>query len=200
MQKFFEVPLVICFFQSTFLIFLGYEDIEETNIICTGLSNLSGTIVLCGKVSVKCQPSPPPDPRGARRRGTTSLLLVLPQGHPTNLFLTLSVPHRNLAGWQNIRCSNELAGKFFIVRGFGWELLTFLAFQAELAEKLRRLRTTEKKYPFPLPESSDKHLTAGQRDRVCGKNRFCVGYFLRGISKRADVCTCTDRRTFLIYM
>ena len=64
------------------------------------------------------------------------------QGHPTNLFLTLSVPHRNLAGWQNIRCSNELAGKFLIVRGFGWELLTFLAFQAELAEKLGNLRTT----------------------------------------------------------
>ena len=42
------------------------------------------------------------------------------QGHPTNLFLTLSVPHRNLAGWQNIRCSNELAWKFLIVRGFGW--------------------------------------------------------------------------------
>ena len=97
------------------------------------------------------------------------------QGHPTNLFLTLSVPHRNLAGWQNIRCSNELAGKFLIVRGFGWELLTFLAFQAELAEKLWRPRTTEKKYPFPPPESSDKHLTAGQRDRVCGKKPvFCL--------------------------
>ena len=62
--------------------------------------------------------------------------LVCDQGHPTNLFLTLSVPRRNLAGWQNIRCSNELAGKFLIVRGFGWELLTFLAFQAGLAEKL----------------------------------------------------------------
>ena len=102
------------------------------------------------------------------------------QGHPTNLFLTLSVPHRNLAGWQNIRCSIKMAGKFLIVRGFGWELLTFLAFQAELAEKLWRPRTTEKKYPFPPPESSDKHLTAGQRDRVCGKNRFCVGYFCEG--------------------
>ena len=73
------------------------------------------------------------------------------QGHPTNLFLTLSVPHRNLAGWQNIRCSNELAGKFLIVRGFGWELLTFLAFQAELAEKLWRPRTTEKKVSLPSP-------------------------------------------------
>ena len=62
--------------------------------------------------------------------------LISKKGHPTNLFLTLSVPHRNLAGWQNIRCSNELAGKFLIVRGFGWELLTFLAFQAGLAEKL----------------------------------------------------------------
>ena len=26
------------------------------------------------------------------------------QGHPTNLFLTLSVPQRNLAGWQKYRC------------------------------------------------------------------------------------------------
>ena len=74
------------------------------------------------------------------------------QGHPTNLFLTLSVPHRNLAGWQNIRCSNELAEKFLIVRGFGWELLTFLVFQAELAEKLSRPRTTEKKYHPSLPQ------------------------------------------------
>ena len=86
MQKFFEVLLVICFFQSTFLIFLGYEDIEETNIICTGLSNLSGTIVLCGKVS---QPSPPPDPRGARRRGTTSLLLVLPFASSVAIYLEI---------------------------------------------------------------------------------------------------------------
>ena len=35
-----------------------------------------------------------------------------PQGHPTNLFLTLSVPQRNLAGWQKYRCFDELAGKF----------------------------------------------------------------------------------------
>ena len=62
--------------------------------------------------------------------------LISKKGYPTNLFLTLSVPHRNLAGWQNIRCSIKMAGKFLIVRGFGWELLTFLAFQAELAEKL----------------------------------------------------------------
>ena len=34
------------------------------------------------------------------------------QGHPWNLFLTLSVPQRNLAGWQKYRCFNELAGKF----------------------------------------------------------------------------------------
>ena len=34
------------------------------------------------------------------------------QGHPTNLFLTLSVPQRNLAGWQKYRCFDELAGKF----------------------------------------------------------------------------------------
>ena len=34
------------------------------------------------------------------------------QGHPTSLFLTLSVPQRNLAGWQKYRCFDELAGKF----------------------------------------------------------------------------------------
>ena len=34
------------------------------------------------------------------------------QGHPTNLFLTLSVPQRNLAGWKKYRCFDELAGKF----------------------------------------------------------------------------------------
>ena len=36
------------------------------------------------------------------------------QGHPTNLFLTLSVPQRNLVGWQNSSCSDELAGKFVL--------------------------------------------------------------------------------------
>ena len=44
------------------------------------------------------------------------------QGHPTNLFLTLSVPQRNLAGWQKYTCPDA---KFVIDRGFGWELLTF---------------------------------------------------------------------------
>ena len=38
------------------------------------------------------------------------LSLNFRQGHTTNLFLTLSVPQRNLAGWQNSRCSDELAG------------------------------------------------------------------------------------------
>ena len=49
----------IYFFHSTLLIFSGYKDIEETKIICTNLSNLSGAIVLWGKVSLKSQPSPP---------------------------------------------------------------------------------------------------------------------------------------------
>ena len=31
------------------------------------------------------------------------------QGHPTNLFLTLSVPQKNLAGWQNSRCFDKVA-------------------------------------------------------------------------------------------
>ena len=39
-------------------------------------------------------------------------ILLGRQGHPTNLFLTLSVPQRNLAGWQKYRCFDELAGKF----------------------------------------------------------------------------------------
>ena len=58
---------------------------------------------------------------------TTRLVhaLVTSQGHPTNLFLTLSVPQRNLAGWQKYRCFDELAGKFLIDSGFAWELLTF---------------------------------------------------------------------------
>ena len=41
-----------------------------------------------------------------------------------NLFLTLSVPQRNLAGWQKYRCFDEVAGKFIIDRGFACELLT----------------------------------------------------------------------------
>ena len=44
--------------------------------------------------------------------------VALTQRHPTNLFLTLSVPQSNLAGWQKYRCSDELAGKFIIDRGF----------------------------------------------------------------------------------
>ena len=102
------------------------------------------------------------------------------QEHPTNLFLTLSVSHRNLAGWQNIRCSNELAGKFLIVRGFGWELLTFLAFQAELAEKLSRPRTTEKKYPFPPPRVVTNIWRLARKIAFAEKNRFGVGYFCKG--------------------
>ena len=31
----------------------------------------------------------------------------------------------DLADWQKYRCSDKLAGKFIIDRGFGWELLTF---------------------------------------------------------------------------
>ena len=46
------------------------KNIEKTKIICT--------IVLWGKVSLKCQPSLPPDPWGVRRGETMSLLLGLP--------------------------------------------------------------------------------------------------------------------------
>ena len=42
------------------------------------------------------------------------------QGHLTNLFLTLSVPQSNLAGWQESRCSDELAGKFVTADGLSW--------------------------------------------------------------------------------
>ena len=57
----------------------------------------------------------------------TALVMIAlsKQGHPTNLFLTLSVPQRNLAGWQKYRRFDELGGKFIIDRGFSWELLTF---------------------------------------------------------------------------
>ena len=106
------------------------------------------------------------------------------QGHPTNLFLTLSVPHRNLAGWQNIRCSNELAGKFLIVRGFGWELLTFLAFQAGLAEKLWRPRTTEKKYPFPPPRVVTNIWRLAREIAFAEKTGFVPVIFARDFKAR----------------
>ena len=47
------------------------------------------------------------------------------QGHSTNLFLTLSVPQRNLAGWQSCRCFDELAGQFFAVEGLVLEVMMF---------------------------------------------------------------------------
>ena len=47
------------------------------------------------------------------------------QGHPTNLFLTLSVPQRNLAGWQNSRCPDDLVGKFVAAEGFVLEWMMF---------------------------------------------------------------------------
>ena len=70
-------------------------------------------------------------------------------------------------------------GNFVIDRGFAWELLTFLAFQPELA--VETLKTEDdlkkkKKNPFPLPESSHKHTKAGQSDCTCGKNLFCPGF------------------------
>ena len=70
----------IYFFHSTLLIFSGYKDIEETKIICTNLSNLSGAIVLWGKVSLKSQPSPPltHGGRGGERWRLLALLLVFP--------------------------------------------------------------------------------------------------------------------------
>ena len=36
-----------------------------------------------------------------------------------------SVPQRNLAGWQNSRCSDELAGKFVTAEGFVLVLMMF---------------------------------------------------------------------------
>lgn len=80
-QKCFEVLLVIYIFFSFNLInFLGYKDIEETKIICKSLSNLSGAIVLWGKVTLKSQPSPPLTHRGrgGERWRLLALLLVLP--------------------------------------------------------------------------------------------------------------------------
>ena len=42
-----------------------------------------------------------------------------------NLFLALSVPQSNLSGWQNGRCSDELAGKFVTTEGSVLELMMF---------------------------------------------------------------------------
>ena len=51
---------------------------------------------------------------------------TLIQGHPTNLLPTLSVPQRNLAGWQKYTgVSISWLGNFVIDRGFALELLTF---------------------------------------------------------------------------
>ena len=62
-------------------------------------------------------------------------------------------------------------GNFVIYRGFAWELLTFSGISTRAAcrnsEDWGRLK---KKNPFPLPESSHKHTTAGQSD--------CAGKFL----------------------
>ena len=64
---------------------------------------------------------------------------------------------------------------------------------------------TDKKYPFPLPESSDKHLTAGEeRSRLRKKTGFVpvlsvlVGCFCEESADVRDVST--DGKTFLIYM
>ena len=47
------------------------------------------------------------------------------RGHPTNLFLTLSVTQRNLAGWETSDCFDKLAGKFITVEGLILELMMF---------------------------------------------------------------------------
>ena len=88
-----------------------------------------------------------------------------------------------LAG-KNIRCSNELAGKFLIVRGFGWELLTFLAFQAGLAEKLWRPRTTEKKYPFPPPRVVTNIWRLAREIAFAEKTGFVSVIFARDFKAR----------------
>ena len=131
-------------------------------------------------------------------------------GHPTNLFLTLSVPQRNLAGWQKYRCFDELAGKFTIDRGFAWELLTFSSISTRAGcrnsedwGRLKKKKKKKKKNPFPLPESSHKHTTAGQSDCPCGKKpllsrfcRFCSVVLDPGIWKRAELST--DRRSRIV--
>ena len=75
-------------------------------------------------------------------------------------------------------------GNFVIDRGFAWELLTFSSISTRAgcrnSEDCGRLqkkkKKKKKKNPFPLPESSDKHTTAGQSDCACGKNLFCPGF------------------------
>ena len=94
----------------------------------------------------------------------------------------ISVPQRNLAGWQKYRCFDELAGKFIIDRGFAWELLTFSSISTRAGcrnsedwGRLKKIKKNEKD-PCPLPESSYKHTTAGQSDFACGKKLFCPGF------------------------
>ena len=88
-------------------------------------------------------------------------------------------------------------GNFVIGRGFAWELLTFSSISTRAgcrnSEDWRRLKKKKKKNPFPLPESSHKHTTAGQSDCACAKKtvlsrfcRFCSVVLDWGIWKRAE--------------
>ena len=75
--------------------------------------------------------------------------LSVVQGHPTNLFVTLTVPQRNLAGWHNSRCSDELTGKFGTAEGF------VLEFEAYLGGK-----ALKSKVEFPPPFPSEGRIEA----------------------------------------
>ena len=82
-------------------------------------------------------------------------------------------PRGILLAGKNTGVSMSWLGNFVIDRGFALELLTFSSISTRAgcrnSEDWGRLK---KKNPFPLPESSHKHTTAGQSDCACGLSRI----------------------------
>ena len=82
-------------------------------------------------------------------------------------------PRGILLAGKNTGVSMSWLGNFVIDRGFALELLTFSSISTRAgcrnSEYWGRLK---KKNPFPLPESSHKHTTAGQSDCACGLSRI----------------------------
>ena len=98
------------------------------------------------------------------------------QGHPTNLFLTSSVPQMNLAGWQNSRCSDELAAKFVSAEGFVLELKRFSSI-ARLAwwGNFEKVRWIPPLPPTPLLKGRFEAFCHAHFDVRCRKlSFFCL--------------------------
>ena len=90
-------------------------------------------------------------------------------------------PRGILLAGKNTGVSMSWLGNLVIDRGFAWELLTLSSISTRAgcrnSEDWGRIKKKKKKNPFPLPENSHKHTTAGQSDCACGKNLFCPGFF-----------------------